>query len=296
MDNKLLLSRLQDLSTFFEERFLRPSFDEFEKSGADDWSALRLFVRGYAFEHAGRSPSFGPVASDVLKNLKESKQSLDDPSTPDLTWKEFCKIMEDKVNPKVNPLAPQGTLFKYKRKTWAEPKMKPTQKMSVVEFVRPLERRNIVVWTRKTINEHSGKGLKKAHDELVCINGVKDKIASLWLRDIAFQFRLEPPQEHRYLLFPVDIWVRRAVAIMAGKEFKSDKERAEWAIEECSNKLSPEKVNMGLWYLGAQIAESEYETEKSLKDESQFVRLVQEHLRRMERAVSSARPKISSWH
>ena len=315
INNQFYLQRLQTLAKFFEKRYLLDlASEEFSALESNDWHALSFFLRGYAFEHQGRSPNFGPVAANVVQDLSEECR-LEDSDTAKKVWDKFCNALsklpsrneeagkepEILAAAKVNPLAPKDFEFYLRRKGVKSQKPNRVKKISVIEFVRPVERRNIVAWTKRELS----KDAKAAHNSLKDINGVGGKIASLWLRDIACLFQLEPDlerqKEYRHLLFPVDIWVRRAVAIMAGEKKyndpKWDSETAKWAVKECIKyDLSPEKVNMGLWYLGAQIAGSEYVMEKNFKDESQFADLVREHLKRMGRAVTSVVSEISSWH
>lgn len=83
------------------------------------------------------------------------------------------------------------------------------------------------------------------------------------------------------------------MAILAGdekyNESKHDRETAMWSVRECSNLgLSPEKVNMGFWYMGAEISDSEYLMTNALLDEKLFDYLVTDHLRRMRGAVEYA--------
>ena len=177
MNAEEMLKRLESIASFFQGRILQPSFDDYRNSKPDDWDALTFFVRGYAFEHQGRSPSFAPVATDVLKALKSEGWSLDNPKAAQEVWRRFKKQVE-KANVMVNPLAPKDTPFQFKGK----PKL--AKKHSVIEFAQQVVRGNIVDWTVEMLKQNQAE---KAHDYLrKDINGIANKIASLWLRDIAY--------------------------------------------------------------------------------------------------------------
>lgn len=160
-------------------------------------------------------------------------------------------------------------------------------------------RKNIVVWTIKMLKDNHAKD---AHDALKTINGIGDKIASLWLSDIAYWFKVKCSKnkelKNEELLFPVDIWVRRTAFSLTGKkkcmENKNDPDTAKLLTRKCNNnRLSPEKVNMGIWYMGAEIADSEYLMKKAMRDANLFERLTKDHLSALKRAEEFADPAIS---
>jgi hypothetical protein len=287
-EDLLLLGLFQRVALLFEGRFLNPSFDDYERSQADGWEALKLFVRGYAFEHQGRSPSFAPIAADVLDRVKDGLK-LDDPNAVTEVWKQFQKQAKPgKINIGVNALAPSGTEFKRKFKKTDETRTYHTQKQSVIQFVQKLDEPNLVKWTLKAIEKTT---IENARERIVGINGVDEKIASLWLRDIAFRFHCEVERKDRWMLFPVDIWVRRTAAKLSGNQAfsnpKSDEETAKWCVKECGDTLSPERLNMGFWYMGAEIGDSEYLVDWALSENrlERFNSLINDHLRRLQGAL-----------
>jgi hypothetical protein len=123
---------------------------------------------------------------------------------------------------------------------------------------------------------------------MTSINGVGAKIASLFLRDVALVYGIEP-QKSRELLQPIDVWVKRYVYRWAGK--MSDAKCAKWIVENCRLAgASPEKVNAGMWYFGALIA----------GDERTLMRLLEEGVasvkKETEAYVSRLAVQVQRWH
>lgn len=281
------LARFQRIASFHAGAFVQQTFDDYDrfKASKPDWLALQMFVRGYAFEHSGRVPVFPLIAEDVCKDLSQL-WSLSMPETAREVWNEFVKrahaLSYKKLNEPNNPLTPSGTKFKRNEK------LRTTNGISAIEFASEPDRGNIIEWTIRMLNGDSGNSAKTAHVDLTRINGVGDKIASLWLRDVAYRYDITISDEDlRKFLFPVDIWVRRTAETLSGRKFQNDALCAKWCIEKCGNNFSPEKINMGFWYFGAQIVLNEELMRRVLNDNdtNRFDELVLLHYRRLRGAV-----------
>lgn len=306
------LKNFEIVGSIYENRNLWPSFKDYSEANSDEIDAMIIFVGDYAFEHQGRSPDFAHMAKDVLRESKQ-QYSLTEAINAGKVWQEFRdKIINlspgrvsdsdrqknTRAAANVNPLAPHATEYEFKRKNpvgvvTSRPQKTRDNSLSIIEFMTQLDRKNIVDWTIKRLKNNL---TKDAHGALTTINGIGDKIASLWLRDVAYRFDCIP-SENEELLFPVDIWVRRvAAALLAGeKEYIEDNDPviAKLLTRKCIDLgLSPEKINMGIWYMGAQIARSKYMMKKALQDTNLFQRLVRDHLMGMKRAVEFANPAI----
>ncbi len=284
-----MINELERLGRFYQTRFLKPNLNRFQNYESDEWDALCFFLNGYAFEREGRSPNYAPAAVDAIKVLKlEKKHSLMDDDFARVVWEKFCTTIdkiqdnsdESRRNEMNNPLAIKGTCYTVKTKTKGKD-TRPTNKVSVAELLKQKEIPNLVPWARDSIQTN----IQSVHESLMKINGVNKKIASFFLRDIAFIYReqIEPNREDRWLLQPVDTWVRRTVRHLAGesglmedgvrptkdrkysqklKEFiekgKGSPEVNEacacWIVKYSLRKdLSPEAVNQGIWYLSGEI-------------------------------------------
>jgi hypothetical protein len=99
-------------------------------------------------------------------------------------------------------------------------------------------------------------------------------------------------EEDRYLLQPIDVWIRRTAEFCTDEAKASDRRIAEAIVQECSHRrLNPEHVNAGAWYFGANIARSEREFDRALKDRLSFDALIKDYATRM-RALADAISEI----
>lgn len=276
------LRLIEALASVFEARFMKPNYEDHLCLETDPWQALAFFAGSYAFERQGRSPNFAPAAVDVLVEFGKDDESLENPQIAQHIWKRFCKCLSGLgLNERNNPLCPRGTWYANKHGR------RQTRQLSAIECVQGLSDHNLVVWAK---HELAGDNAKGAHKALVKINGVGGKIVSLFLRDIAWIFNVVPMKD-RELLQPIDIWIRRVVAELADKESPSDDiERAHWIVRASKEGgVSPEKVNAGMWYLGAQIAGSQYMLKRLLADPTKLLDGIGQHVWTLENAAKAWR-------
>lgn len=104
--------------------------------------------------------------------------------------------------------------------------------------------------------------VKKIYNELDKIYAVGDKIASLFLRDVACIFDLKIPYEEQIYLQPIDTWVVQVLKKLniVQNEVKNSsingnidllKTVREAIIEHCDDaKVSSIEFNQGAWYIG----------------------------------------------
>lgn len=285
-----MIDQLERLGKIFKVRLLEPLMNQFANLETDAWDALAFFLRGYAFERQGRSPNFAPAAVDTILTLKHDGHTLMDTAIEKKVWQIFHdKLCEKGLNERNNPLSPQGTRYKLKTKKKEVVDLE-TRGISAVEFVQKLENQNLVVWAKQLLATNN---VDEAWNGIIKITGVRDKIASLFLRDIAVIFQLSP-QRSRKLLQPVDIWVRRTVRQIKGDISLNDSECAKWIVDQSlDHRRSPEAVNQGIWYLATQIVQSEYSLDKLLKDSKHdptfLMQSVRLHLSTLHNAVSLAK-------
>ena len=250
----------------------------------DSVRALSQFASGYAFERQGRSPSYGPIAADVIEKIGKLAGSWENTDSPIEVWNSFCTELyglagNAKPNPKVNPLCYKG--YSYETKHGRA----QTNQPSVVEFSRGLKAydHNLVAWAKNKLEQGE---VSDAHGQLRGINGIGPKIASLFLRDVAWRFDISAAHHHA-LLQPVDVWVRRAVQRM---DPTASAKCGEWIVKRVQEaSVLPEAVNAGLWYLGAVIAGSEYAFFKVLDSPEWAQRKVEDHVRNLDKRVRTWR-------
>jgi hypothetical protein len=107
------------------------------------------------------------------------------------------------------------------------------------------------------------------HQELQSISGVGPKIASFFMRDVACRYDCFPAAtQERYLLQPVDVWVRRvAESLGAPAVFADPRPAASFIVEQSLDAgITPERVNQGMWYFSAEVAGTEYYLSKLFAD------------------------------
>lgn len=271
----------EQVSCFCKEAIFL-SWNEYPNHTTDIWDSLAIFLEGYAFERQGRKPDYSHAAVDALLRYKrEHNGNMSNNIAKDI-WSRFSKLLNNqKLNYQNNPLCPQGTNYTKKYKT-EESRDYTTSKPSIMKVVfddMAPQRLSFTNYFRNKITED----IQDAHKSLKTIQGIGDKIASLFLRDLAHIMEIDLSKtQNRHLLQPIDIWVARTVISLDENEFSYLKEKmkngrslnnkdkvklAKWIVRQSEgNVANPELVNMGIWYFGSQIAISEYRLNKVLED------------------------------
>jgi hypothetical protein len=125
------------------------------------------------------------------------------------------------------------------------------------------------------------------HTEVCRVRGVGRKLASFFLRDVALRFGLAPDTD-RWLLQPVDLWVRRFTELLNLERGMSVRAVAEWVV---AHSETPELANAGMWYFGARIAPRRLDWEMALTDSAYAEGLVRRRVAGMEAAVAAWRAR-----
>lgn len=263
LNNSEMFDLFMVASEIFRKRYQEPSMGKYKIE--DPMDAAIMFL-GYAFQHAGTNPSYPPAASEAIKMSRGSEGSDDFPLT---VLVNFCDLLDCKgLNLKLNPLFHMCWL--------CYPHLTQTKPCNCIWCV--LERENIdniVLKSEKCIKENE---TRHAWDQLKKIRGVKNKIASLFLRDIAINYNLAPTKD-RWLLQPIDVWVRRIVQSMNHDPKMGDEEIANWIVDTSEeNHKNPEQCNQGIWYFGAKVAESDFILQKSLRNIDYAREILREHI------------------
>jgi len=246
-------------SALFQARFQRPLWGRYPKYLEDPLDAILIFLEGYAFERQGRNPAYSHAAVDAIQQVRSLSKRRNFPQT---VWDVFSDLLGGKkLNPRLNPLYHETTSC---RCVWC---------------VTGSE--NIILASREAI----AKGrVRKSWGKIKRIRGLGCKIASLFLRDVAIQFGTFPASD-RWLLQPIDVWVRRAVALLSGTMMK-DEDIAKWLIANCEE---PELANQGIWYFATQIAGSSVRLQRSIEDIDYAREILQDHIASLEAAVAATR-------
>ena len=249
----------------------------------DSWKALEAFLH-YAYQRQGASPAYAPAARRVIRELGKQRASWGQDDLAQQAWCLYRKQLEDRPpNEKNNPMCPRGTFYETKR---GEHK---TRQQCMIEFAQEElsgADYNIVRWAEKQLKTGN---VRPAHKALKDISGVGDKIASFFLRDVAWVYGIEPDWS-RELLQPIDVWVRRYVHHWSRDDHPSDKGCARWIVEHSLKaKVSPEKVNAGMWYFCARVAGDKRTLWRLLDDVAAMQTETEHHVKRMA-------SRVATWH
>ena len=272
-----MLSRLEDLAELYTIRNQLPVWQDNANRPDEPWGAVRLFLQGYAFERQGASPDYAVVAAEAIDDVRGEQIGKDDAAA---VWAAFERRLDgEKPNYANNPLCPKDT--RYVRHYLGNEKRSTVAKISAIELAAALPQ-TLVAWARAEVNQEC---VRRAHEELCQVNGVGDKIASFFLRDVATYYGLAPRHE-RYLLQPVDVWVRWVARILADDNGMGDAECAQFITHNAAN---PERANQGMWYYCAVVCHSSrYLVTTSLRDRQRLDRLVQQHVEELRLGAEAA--------
>jgi hypothetical protein len=253
----------------------------------DSWKAMGCFLLGYAYARQGVSPVYGPAAWRAIQKLAGA--SWNDAELAQRAWELYEAELNDqsqtaeavKLNEKNNPMCPRGTYYQGSHRKTNYP--------SAIEFAQEHLSDfdyNILGWAKVQLGAEE---VKTSHRFLTSINGIGQKIASLFLRDVALAYDIELDQS-RELLQPVDVWVRRYVRYWEQDNGLSDNECARWIVERSlAAEVSPEKVNAGMWYFGSLIAGDERSLLWLIDDADAMRQEVEKHVDRLEAQVTAWR-------
>jgi hypothetical protein len=243
---------------------------EMANAGSSDWrAALVMFYRHYAYERAGAPRTWGDTAADIIERLSDAVEL---PLLAERAWLEF-RAEVPKPNPRNNPLCSDRA---------REP---------VTRFVVSLDSDggNLIAWAARLLRGGSGM---EAYLTLQKHIGIGEKIAAFFLRDVCTShgIREETGGDLRCIL-PIDVWVRRGVAVLAAQPELTDEAR-DSETERQALRLAREHgvgvatLDTGLWVLGARFARSPTKMETALRDPSYLRELVDKELRRVEGAIA----------
>jgi hypothetical protein len=223
--------------------------------------SLGLILEGFAFERQGRSASYAAAAADVIAEQK------DDNTDPTLIWKSFSgRLSNQGLNVKLNPLVRRGTFYQNKKEV-----QRKTTKIALTEFAKSIDE-PLVAWALRGLENDR---LLEVHSDLCSVTGIGSKISSLFLRDLARRFRKFPLQS-RDLLQPIDTWVQRTARCLGAIENGT----ASFILgASIAAGLNPESVNQGIWYFGAEVADSPYSLEQALSDPDKANLWLENHLK-----------------
>jgi hypothetical protein len=274
LENAAKLAPLYDC-LLAETKKIFPKFDK------DPWHSIGFFLRGYAYEHQGRAPDYAYAAADSIVEACDSEITT---NSAEMVWTSFRqKLSHRNLNCARNPLCPRG--WRYQHQYRKQSRQASVKKLSVVELAfQELAGKPLAAWAREQLKSGNTQA---SHSILRTINGVSDKIASLFLRDIATIYEITVADDQKMLLQPVDGWVRFVARELQQNRSLNDMQCAQFIVR---NSTASEKTNQGAWYFCTRAAgSSRYVVARSIKDVDYFRKTINLHL---DHLVNRAKPLV----
>jgi len=265
-------------SELYEGRFLEEAKQDCPDLETDPWDSLRFFLM-YAFARQGSSSDYSFAAIDTIKEFSGSPITSVDSNK---VWLVFSnKLKNESLNHKNNPMCPKNT--EYEKILKGKKITLKVNGFSIIEVIKHnLEDESLVTWFKNLLELDK---VRQAYDMLKTVNGIGDKIASFFLRDVAIIYNIAPKKD-RALLQPVDTWIRFAVHSLSKNNRLSDNECASFIV---NNSSEPEKANPGIWYFCAEIAgSSKFQVRLSMKNKDFMNSLTKQHLENLIRSSKAA--------
>jgi len=212
--------------------------------------SLAIFLEGYAFERQGTRPDYSHAAVDSLIACKNNL-------TPNCVWKNFKQKLNNRLNQRLNPIYPSSNPDNIQN---------INEEKSVIEVLNLQNQSTLSTYINNLMTQ--GNNIIQSFEFLKNIRGVGDKIASFYLRDLVVVLKLNLGNvQNRQLLQPIDIWVERVIKCLVVSQNMNKDEVANWIVtNSLKYDLNPEYINMGIWFYGSIIANSEYRLNRTLRD------------------------------
>ncbi len=280
-----MIELFESVSDLHIRRFMEPTWNKYPHWEHNTWDSLLIFLSGYAFERQGSSPSFPYAAVEVISDLQGKALTH---GTVKQAWDSFAKKLNDrKLNHKNNPLCPKDKGYKDKKGR------KKVSGISIIELLLsdPLGGKSLISWATERIESDD---IKNAYNLLKEVNGIGNKIAPLFLRDVAVYTVKNLSvtiTKDRKLLQPIDTWVKFVVRELSGSKL-SDSKCAQYIVD---NSEQPELVNQGIWYFCTQIAHSSRFLVSKGLHESEFRKLFRAHIYDLQKGCKITNDYRDKW-
>lgn len=238
----------------------------------DAFSSLLNFVTYYSYERQGSARAYRTIARRVLNEIFKGNIEMITQKEVDSAWILYKRIAKEDYND-LRTNATQNSLNSDK---------------GVLKRLAEKGERNIYNYAKMLLKEGQ---VEKAYTFMVSIRGTAQKIASLYLRDIAY-VELEPAEHYHHLFQPIDTWIEQAIKIILS--YTSDEaptsfpDKKKLIVELCKEaECSPIEFNQGAWYAGSAIAE-DYGTLKEISENREKAEeLIVEKIKESEKLIYS---------
>jgi len=276
-EQKKIAERLSYGANLFRSYFFKD--ESFKNQFHDNYQALVCFFEHYAYQRQGApATTYSEIALKALKNRFHGSLRFVTIKDARAIWKDYQKIARDEyndlgVNKTHNPMrSDKGLLAIIARKNIA----------NLASHVKGMIQNNQT---------------REAHELVMDVRGIGTKIASLYLRDIAYLGRIpENGIKDQCYLQPVDTWIKQTLSIIFGNKKQAFlKKQQEMIIRLCeAANVSPIAFNQGAWLLGSQIA-GDYSTFEQLAKGQNAKAIIKEHIKEKKRYLSDAQQWLQRW-
>ncbi|MFA5010669.1 MAG: hypothetical protein WC644_01835 [Ignavibacteria bacterium] len=268
-------------------------------------SALKFFLK-YAFERSGSAPAFKYMAKEALEKAIDNFNENRDFKEKDFKnlWKEFRKLKEKNnligsSNKKYDGDEKDKGLNRERNLFYNKGICEKNRKCSVLQILQILKKEastnNLSSWCSSKLENNE---IKIAYNKLLKIRGIGPKIASLYLRDIAYLKGIRYDKQNDFsLLMPIDTWIAQAYKIIFNKKesttelikLEKDRKRIQDEIVKicCDNDICPIEFNKGAWYFGSKIAKTYDRFQMALEDDSKANEFIREAFTLLEKEKSA---------
>lgn len=252
-----LIKSLRNLEAI-GRRHIELTMEDYDMNAYD---ALKGFIRSCFYR--GRSDKTSKM---YIEYAIKAVDSLCENINGDSEKVKFLNHKGDRLVKKYTKLVNKHQKVHQKRETVKQvTKPHPTDVMLLNsicdDFIEDLEGYdyNIRKYCTKFFEE---KELECLYNRLDEIEGVGQKLASLYIRDLLAYYEESHPEsrlklsklnkEDMWYVYPVDTWVKQITEKIDGKKFNSNRDAMDWIVEKCEPEdLSPAYVNHGIWYIGS---------------------------------------------
>ena len=243
----------------------------------DSYQALVRFVRGYAYERQGAAAAYKLIAEKSIEKVLCNRVRSINLEISEKVWRTYREIAKTEfnnlsVNATHNPLkSDKGILT-----------------MMAKEQIK-----NLAVFVRDMIQNGN---TKKVHRLMVNVRGIGTKIASLYMRDIAYLGDLnELKIKDSHYLQPIDTWIEQCLSIILEDVPKKPEEKQRKIVELCKEaNVSQTAFNQGAWVIGSQIAGNFGFFREILKGRNAKL-IIKRHIKKREEYVSVMKQFLRNW-
>lgn len=244
----------------------------------DNYQALICFVRNYAYERQGAAAAYPKIAEAAIENrFKDHITSI-----TRIDAKEVWNKCEDIAKTKFNGLKLNAN-------------HNPMRFVDgVLTIMADQNISNLAVYVKDLIKK---KQTQKAHELIDSIRGIGTKIASFYLRDIAFLAKIpEDEIADQYWLQPVDTWISQTIAIVFGNDIPKSLIGKQQRIIELwkTARTSPIAFNQGAWILGSEIT-GDFQTFQQLAKGENAKSIIMKYIEDKEQYISEVRSMLQNW-